>query len=992
VGTGKKRRSDIDHCKAGTEFMKKRNLTVLEAAFLFFTMILLPCFFMQTGFSYFARQNQHQLIEEASLALLEPLKEISLYKDNEAFWCKILTDYDNDSKMPQDFVAKIENLGNLTQETLEYIIWDKKDQVVLSNFLSEENFKSWNGLSENMRKAKMAASVSQRNAFESKIRKKLGPHYFADGYTRSTSQREPFLIRADSNLTAKLIWFEHSSKFRSMIFFDSKVVERDSRLDLFIDRHKEIKNQIFVIDSTKPLASISNDSLFVKNAAINFNTRGESIFQQGDKIAAVVPFSSNEVIVNYKKLSNFNRQTEKATTLIFIIILFFFLILLKSGIISVNPGHVPIKNQLFLLLFVCSGLPIMVLALGGLEHLEQKRTNLIRTTYQKCTEYIQDIDKRSQTEFSQIISKGESALRIFKNLYNSKASDFDLYNSTFEAMHSSRTDFRAVASSGQHLITQLGFQKDGIFYDFAGVKDKGKKVRATTELKVLNDLGAYFLSFLNRVPIDPKHFTEIELLTEMFYQKPLSEVMHDLILLESVIARLGWGSHEFPVFSRTLSLNDNSNIKDFFFMIPFSIHNIARVYFFRQVANISRNPDELKVFLSDGAFILPEMKHLISDTVLNRLFSKIGTNPSPEPEFVEYDDELWIYSGFQGQFLHHYKFLAMAPMKNIETALTREKQFLIQTGLAAIFILISLTMIFGHSFIFPLNQLTKGAIAVESRQYDIKISDLGKDEFGEMGRLFNRSIGELEELAVASIVQSRLMPEHTIDAGIFDIFGKTIPMADLGGDYFDYFSVDDDHFAVMLGDVAGHGVGASLIMAMAKAGIICSRNRHSQPAAVITDLHRMICATRSKTQRKVMTFQYLYLDKTTGKGKYANAGGCSPVLVNAARSSVEELTLNAPVLGGFKNSKFSEIDVELDENSALVFYTDGIIESRNAEGQELGYESFKTMLLKSWDKDASAFYDNIYRAYLNWTVSVPPQDDMTVLVVVNKGKSSNRQP
>ena len=297
-------------------------------------------------------------------------------------------------------------------------------------------------------------------------------------------------------------------------------------------------------------------------------------------------------------------------------------------------------------------------------------------------------------------------------------------------------------------------------------------------------------------------------------------------------------------------------------------------------------------------------------------------------------------------------------------------------------------MIFGHSFIFPLNQLFKGAIAVETHQAGIQIPDLGEDEFGEIGRLFNRSIGELEELAVASIVQSRLMPEHTIDAGIFDIYGKTVSMADLGGDYFDYFSVDDDHFAVMLGDVAGHGVGASLIMAMAKAGIICCQQNHSQPVAVIRDLHRMICTTRSKTQKKVMTFQYLYLDKKSGKGKYANAGGCSPMLVNSSEASVTELTLTAPVLGGFKNARFSEINLQLQKNEALVFYTDGIIESKNPAGNELGYENFKTMLLQSWNNNASDFYKNIFRAYLKWIDSAPPQDDMTLIVVVNKEKAA----
>jgi sigma-B regulation protein RsbU (phosphoserine phosphatase) len=328
----------------------------------------------------------------------------------------------------------------------------------------------------------------------------------------------------------------------------------------------------------------------------------------------------------------------------------------------------------------------------------------------------------------------------------------------------------------------------------------------------------------------------------------------------------------------------------------------------------------------------------------------------------------------------------MYPVARINAAISTEREFIVYSALAALVILISLTLLFAHSFTVPLAHLQTAAEAVEKRDFDFKLPDLGHDEFGEMGRIFNKSIAELEELSLASIVQSRLMPAHTIASGRFDVFGRSVPMADLGGDYFDYFSIDDSRFAVLLGDVAGHGVGASLIMAMAKTAILCCKDFHDQPLQIINNLHRLICTTRSKKQRKIMTFQYLCFDKTTGLGKYANAGGCSPMLVCPDAASVSEITLSGPVLGGMKNSRFSEAELQMQPGQALVLYTDGIIESKNPAGDEIGFDRFKQWLIDHYHADATTYYNAVYEEYLRWLAGSDVQDDLTLIILVYQNK------
>ncbi|EKD82313.1 MAG: hypothetical protein ACD_39C01368G0002, partial [uncultured bacterium] len=327
---------------------------------------------------------------------------------------------------------------------------------------------------------------------------------------------------------------------------------------------------------------------------------------------------------------------------------------------------------------------------------------------------------------------------------------------------------------------------------------------------------------------------------------------------------------------------------------------------------------------------------------------------------------------------------AFYPLEKIDAQIAEELRFMLSAGIVTIILLIGLALVFSASFVSPLSALQAGAIAIRKRDFSYRLSELADDEFGEMARVFNNSMADFEELSLAGIVQARLLPQQGISDSRFDLYGRSIPMTELGGDYFDYFQTDSSSYVVMAGDVAGHGVGASLIMAMAKAGIMRCHDCLSDPAAVLARLHQIIHETRSKVQRKIMTFQYLYYNADSGAGIYANAGACSPILVDHARRLTSEITLQAPVLGGFKKSKFSNLDLKLSSGQALVFYTDGIIETLNPEGREIGYEGFKQMLLASYDTDARKYYDNIYSRYCSWLGNNQPQDDLTLIILVKK--------
>ena len=953
-----------------------------ELLFIVATLILAPALLLYLTLDYFAVQKNSGLLEATRIKAIEPLHQITHYRNIENFWCATLNEELKNSKSPQDMAKRIENLAEITGESLDYAIWNDRQHVELSNFLEPASFHYWDGLLEDARNGLTLISAPERQAREAKVRKILGPHYLSELFNRPQSPAEPHLIRPDSAGRFPFVWLNDGYRLQThgaVVLFKPDIISRDHRLSILKSIWQKTNAGLQHIRIDKSGEITGTNSVALKAAIFEFIENGREVAQFGKNLIAIARISETEFVANIVEIAGYGNNSGRNTMMVVLLTLFALTLILRSRPGLLQPENISIRRQLLVLLFICSGLPLLALSLGGLEHLKQQREHLIRSAYQSCIEFIQAIDLRSSGELSHVMTKSYNAVNEFKELYRKREPERELILKTLSRVHPSTIEFRAVASSSNYIIAHNGVYRDGFFYHRDSLDYRRDKT--PVQISMANQLGSYYLDFFNGVAINPEQYTDTEMLTEMFFQKTIVEMVHDLILATDNIEFMGWGSNDFPVFMNLIAII-RPDIADFFFMAAYESTSINREFIMRQTDNLLRNEAGLKVFFYDKYQIYPIDRENRHHPELRQIFDRIGTHLPSEPQHCSYAGENWVYSGYKGNLLHNFSLLAMYPLSTIDTAIEKERQFIVYSALATLVILLSLTLLFAHSFTVPLAQLKSAAEAVEKRDFAFKLPDLGHDEFGEMGRIFNRSIAELEELSLASIVQSRLMPAHTIDSGRFAVFGRSVPMADLGGDYYDYFSIDDNRFAVLLGDVAGHGVGASLIMAMAKTAIICCQEFHDQPLQILNKLHQLICTTRSKTQRKIMTFQYFCFDKTSGTGKYANAGGCSPMLVCPESASASEISLAGPVLGGFKKSQFSESELQIQPGQALVLYTDGIIESKNPAGDEIGYERFKQWLINHYSNDAATYYHALYDEYLRWLAGGDAQDDLTLIILV----------
>lgn len=955
--------------------------TGTEFYFLLISLLLAPALILYFTLDHFERQKNYRLLESAKQKLMEPLNQIKKYKDIEAFWCVTLNEQLAKSANPDEMAERIEQLAVITGEKLNYIIWQNKNHIQRSNFLVPAELKNWQNLIKDVKTAYKNRDSAERPKIESEIRKLLGPHYLAEHYSRPQNIVDPRFIRADNAQRYPFVWLNNKLSLPAVVLFQPDILKRDHRLKLLSNNWKGTKHRLQYLDLGKQTSLVHGGDLALKVACYEFVEHGKEISQFANRLIGVARVSPTSFVANNIFVDDYTNHSGRNALFLTLLTVFVLIMTFRSRPDFLQPDNISIRLQLLTLLFICSGLPLLSLTLGALEHLKQQRDYLTRSAYQTCLNYIQAMDRRSSGELSQVMMLSRLAVEEFTRLYRNGAAEEEIIKRTFDLMHTSKNEFRAAASSSNYLLANDGSHRNGIFNQY--IYGKSRKLSKTPiEIRAVNDIGAYLLSFLNHTSIDSDSYREIELFTEMFYHKNLTEVVHELLLIIGNIAPMGWGSTSFPVFLEVISIY-NPKIADFFFMAAYNPDQINNAFIRRQADNLRRNEFGLNVFLFDDFSVYP-IDYDRKNEELISIFARTGIHPALEPQICSYDGDTWIFAGCKGNLLGNFKIIALYPMSGVDKAIEKERWFIVYSALAAFVILVSLTLLFGHNFTVPVSYLQAAAGAVEKRAFGFQLPDLGRDEFGEMGRVFNKSIAELEELAIASIVQNHLMPAKTIDSGRFDVFGRSVPMAELGGDYYDYFSISQERFAVLLGDVAGHGVGASLIMAMAKSTIVCCSQWHDQPVRMLENLHRLISTTRSRKQRKIMTFQYLCLDKISGVGKYANAGACSPILVCPEAATAKEVNLPGPVLGGFKKSKFSEIELQIPPGAALVFYTDGIIEAKNAQGAEIGYERFKEWLLKHYNIDAAAYYRAVYNEYLQWLAGGDAEDDLTLIVMVHK--------
>jgi len=292
------------------------------------------------------------------------------------------------------------------------------------------------------------------------------------------------------------------------------------------------------------------------------------------------------------------------------------------------------------------------------------------------------------------------------------------------------------------------------------------------------------------------------------------------------------------------------------------------------------------------------------------------------------------------------------------------------------------------------HELYQGTMHVQKADFSYRIPVNGNDQLAELGASFNSmtdNLGRLivvakesermqAELEIARQVQARLFPSAAPSLKGLKLAAVCKPARTVSGDYYDYLSVSDHRAAFAIGDVAGKGISAALLMAAIQSTmrtqLTGSVQDHFSTAALVSTLNRQLYATTST--EKYATFFFALYDDARHTLTYTNAGHLSPLLIRGGGFQTLEPT--GTVVGLFPSSQYGEETVSLEAGDILVTYTDGIAEPENVYGEMFGEERLRDLLLRYAHADSNEIIARVMEAVVHWTGEGELQDDMTMLV------------
>ncbi|HNV69454.1 MAG TPA: PP2C family protein-serine/threonine phosphatase [Candidatus Ozemobacteraceae bacterium] len=310
-------------------------------------------------------------------------------------------------------------------------------------------------------------------------------------------------------------------------------------------------------------------------------------------------------------------------------------------------------------------------------------------------------------------------------------------------------------------------------------------------------------------------------------------------------------------------------------------------------------------------------------------------------------------------------------------------------------LLATLAVVFGvyrllvNMVLAPIGDLRTGIAAIRQRQTGVRLPIRRADEFGELAMLFNRTLSGLQELELARLVQTQLLPARIPEVAGYTLAAENLTATELSGDYYDLVPLGDDTLLAVIGDVTGHGAPAALAMAMARA-IIAARaaDGEKSPAEYLRSLNEVFFQDMKPT-RRFMTFLAGRLHMRAHKIEFANAGHNYPLVYRAAAKSVETPEMPGLPLGIRRQVPRTSHEIDLLPGDALVYYTDGYTESLMPDGTQVGPERLEAMLQDEAPRAADAA--RLLKALVERLDAIrrpgPRDDDVTMLVI-----SRNRLP
>ncbi len=235
----------------------------------------------------------------------------------------------------------------------------------------------------------------------------------------------------------------------------------------------------------------------------------------------------------------------------------------------------------------------------------------------------------------------------------------------------------------------------------------------------------------------------------------------------------------------------------------------------------------------------------------------------------------------------------------------------------------------------------------------------------------------LDELAVGRAVQNALLPGANPNVSGWEIWLHTQPANEVGGDLVDYLEVRKNSWGVALGDVAGKGLGAALLMAKVQATLRALAPSYASHADLARELNHIIY--RDGLRNRFVSLVYLELEAGSGRVRFVNAGHLPPILVRG--DVLQSMPRGAPALGILSEATYKEEEIALDAGDLFCIFSDGVTEAINEKGQFFGEARLMSLLENHQGFSAEALGEQILSEVKAFIGDEPPSDDLSLALL-----------
>ncbi len=848
----------------------------------------------------------------------------------------------------------------LKKEVDLYVFNEKGNLVTSRNINLKSRFlagKLWNSL---------GASYEERTELARKSKKQfksfLGNEFKLRDFLDNRNRLIPIIVNTKVGYIYWMNFPENNKKGIIMIFWDSP--DFSIRLNSIIKRYASKFDDGFIRSLSGESKSFSENNeksqkeknsnyekIYLKSALMNLK---EGIVDSKGLVWRCFKYENLWLAAGLK--SNVTKIDRLYWFFIFFIgFLGISIIIIYFWVLHLHNHYIPIKAKLISLFLIAVFTPVIGFTFLSYQYVSDMYDNLCTQVKNDGRNMLIDIDRELGASGNVF---REDFRKIVKD-YQSYDEDANIRKAFSESL--AKHDLAIIErrrATDASLISQI--TNYVVFEGMTAVSDPFSKCCIDANLNTnLSD---------SLDPVLSKALKSPECALAVFWERP--DNVQDFI----------FGSAEFYLywcFAKSQKYGD-----EYFFILRMT-DSVLREHLRERVLKCKTNPKEREYKIvvcndKNGEWFPDNSLEAKLKTVTRRV-NYVG---KPIETEIELNSERYLLVAVKSGKLRGYSLYALYPCKKVNEKISKTINYII----ASIIIFIIVALVIGYrlsgTFLYPVKRLEDGVKAIKERNSGFRIEPLQNDEFGMLAKSFNKMIGDLKEMELASYIQESLLPKTLPKLDGYEICFSNKMASGVGGDYFDTMLLDEENLCVIIGDVSGHGVASALVMAIAKAVLYHGFKETRDLKELFSDLNSVVNTYFSTPPvKKMITLFATIVNLPTGKSVFIDAGHNFPMKISSDGQITEVKMTGLPVGIMKKMRKLRTDEFVIDKGETVVFYTDGIVEATGKTPEQYGYDRFKKDLSEMCKESSETIMNTLLENYRKWEDGTEPDDDVTLFVL-----------